>query len=404
MRLWFKINQDPFDIKDKTMKTPIWKKIIFLSLPFAMFLIMAEIGLRLANPHVSVRVVCFHPIYEREYCANSAGRLKRENTIHVNRYGMLDREYTKTPTDDVMRIAVLGDSMTAGEEVGEGKRYHELWEQWLPKRLGQNVEVLNFGVRGFGTWEALQMHHLKVKEFRPDYTVLSFYWGNDVENNLEALAEAQPDPLRDQYQIPFTRKINLKRKNFNKWLWNHSAVYQLSRKGYDRVENNIKTFLSNDEQRPVRVEKQYAGEPLPYDFTRQVKPFQPPLVGDNLDSNFDDKFFFDSKGWHLTRQLIRKLNQEVHDSGSRLIIVHFMNVEQYHDYPRLPLREFDRFLAQENIPHLNLYSAFNALSPQALAANTFEDDTHFNATGHRFVADHSIDFLVRQLLGSGRVT
>lgn len=386
------------------MKTSLRKKFLFYSLPFLVFLFLAEVGLRLSDQLLPVRVVCFHPIYEREYCANTEGILKYKNVIKVNRHGMLDQNYSKTRTPGALRIAVLGDSMTAGEEVENGQRYHEIWEQALPKRLGRDVEVLNFGVRGFGTWESLQMYHLKAKQFQPDYTVLGFYWGNDVENNLQARIESQPNPLRGQYEIPLMRKINLARKGFNKWLWNHSAVYHLTRKGYNEVETHVKKFFGDNGQRMVRIHKEYEAQPRAFQFARQGRAFQPPPLGEDLESTVDDKFFFDSEGWHLTRRLIRKLNDEVIKSGSQLIVLHFMDVEQYHDYPPLALREFDTFLMREGIPYLNMYPAFNALDRKALAANTFENDNHFNATGHKFLADNSIDFLVRQILGSGRVT
>ena len=386
------------------MNTPFWKKFLFFALPFLGFLFLAEAGLRLGGQFDPVRVLCFHPIYEREYCANAKGILKQNNPIHINDQGMLDRNYPLARQPGSLRVAVLGDSMTAGEEVPQEKRYHELWERWLPKRLGRDVEVLNFGVRGFGTWESLQMFHLKAKKFQPDVTVLGFYWGNDVENNLTALLESHPNPLRSQYEISLGRRANVARKDFNKWLWNHSAVYHLTRKGYNLVENNIKNFFSNNHQKPVRVEKLYPSNPQEYELAKRAKPFQPPPLGEDLESPFDDKFFFDSEGWYLTRRLIQKLNYEVRQAGSQLVILHFMDVDQYYDYPPLPLKQFDAFLKKEDIPALNLHPAFQRLDRAALYKNVFEDDTHFNSTGHRFLAQHSIDFLVRQILGSGRVT
>ncbi len=386
------------------MNTPFWKKFLFFAVPFVGFLFLAEAGLRLGDQFVPVRVLCFHPIYEREYCANAQGVLKQNNTLRINNYGMLDQEYPEAREPGTLRIAVLGDSMTAGEEVPQESRYHELWEQALPKRLGKKVDVLNFGVRGFGTWESLQMFHLKVRKFKPDVTVLAFYWGNDVENNLTALLESHPNPLKSQYGISLGRRVNVARKDFNKWLWNHSAVYHLTRKGYNLIENNVKNFFSNDSQKPVRVEKMYPANPSAYELAQRVKPFQPPPLGEDLESPFDDKFFFDSEGWHLTRRLIRRLHKEVRQAGSQLLVIHFMDVDQYYDYPRLPLEDFDAFLKRENIPSLNLYPAFHALDRASLYKNVFEDDSHFNATGHRFLAQNSLDFLIRQLLGSGRIT
>jgi len=380
-----------------------WKKFLILSLPVAFCLLAAEGGLRLMGIHTPVRVLCFHPVYQRQYCPNTTGILKKNVRVQINNDGLIDRPYPHARQPHTLRVAVLGDSMTAGEEVFPGERYHDLWEQWLPARLGKPVEVINFGVRGFGTWEALQMFHLKIAAYRPDVTVLGFYWGNDIENNLESLHDQKPNPLLNQYSITPWQKFFVKRKEFNKWLWNHSAVYHLSRTGYNWMENEVKNFFTDHSRNLVRFRRHYPNRPEPIGFNSKPAPFSPRDLVNNLESPFDDKFFFDSEGWDLTRNLIHQLNREVRAAGSRLLIIHFLDVDQYHRYPPLPLDLFDRFLGHEGIPHLNLYPAYASLDEATLYANVFPDDSHFNARGHRQLAHWTMDFLISQLLGDANL-
>jgi hypothetical protein len=60
------------------------------------------------------------------------------------------------------------------------------------------VEVLNFGVSGYGTGQALlTLRHLAAA-FEPDLVLLAVYTGNDVRNNL---AELELDPLRPYFRL-----------------------------------------------------------------------------------------------------------------------------------------------------------------------------------------------------------
>lgn len=60
------------------------------------------------------------------------------------------REYTERPGPDVLRVACFGDSFTHGDEVSNADTWSEQLEHTHPR-----IEVLNFGVGGYGTDQAL---------------------------------------------------------------------------------------------------------------------------------------------------------------------------------------------------------------------------------------------------------
>jgi hypothetical protein len=163
---------------------PGWKKVLFSLIPVIFFLLVLEVALRTTTPFRNVRGVCFHPIMERINCANIKGAIKYGIPISINSDGMIDKEYPVERIKGLRRVAVLGDSFTAGEEVEMGHRFHELWEKWSTEKTGTNTEFLNFGVRSFGTWNELQIFHLKSAKYQPDLTVLNIFWGNDIEDNV----------------------------------------------------------------------------------------------------------------------------------------------------------------------------------------------------------------------------
>ena len=61
---------------------------------------------------------------------------------------------------------------------------------WHPVRMlkKQGVEVLNFGVSGYGTAQSYLLLRQHVQSYGPDLVVLAFYNGNDVADNSIVLS------------------------------------------------------------------------------------------------------------------------------------------------------------------------------------------------------------------------
>ncbi len=97
--------------------------------------------------------------------------------VATNAEGFTDRERELTPTKT--RVALIGDSTTAMWEAQPDKRPQVLMEQTLG-----NVEVINFGMRGFGTDQTLLVLQDKVLGYKPDIVVYTFCV-NDIANNAD---------------------------------------------------------------------------------------------------------------------------------------------------------------------------------------------------------------------------
>ena len=65
------------------------------------------------------------------------------------------------------RVALVGDSFTFGQEV----TYEESWGYQLQRELGDDVEVLNFGVDAYGVDQAYLKYRHKVRDWRPDVVI-----------------------------------------------------------------------------------------------------------------------------------------------------------------------------------------------------------------------------------------
>jgi lysophospholipase L1-like esterase len=103
----------------------------------------------------------------------------------TNSKGLRDRrELAYEKPVGTLRVLALGDSHTQGYEVRQEATYSAVVERFLASR-GVKAEVLNSGVSGFSTAEALAYLENEGRRYEPDVVVLGFY-ANDFEDNLKA--------------------------------------------------------------------------------------------------------------------------------------------------------------------------------------------------------------------------
>lgn len=118
--------------------------------------------------------------------------------VAVNAAGWRDEEHALAKPPGVFRIAVLGDSYAEAMQVAPAETF---WGQ-LPQQLsrcgfggGRKIEVLNFGVSGYGTAQEYLVLESQALRYRPDLVLLAFTNGNDVRNNSPALEDEKMRPF-----------------------------------------------------------------------------------------------------------------------------------------------------------------------------------------------------------------
>ena len=115
--------------------------------------------------------------------------------VRINSFGLSDaeREIRKTRP----RIALIGDSTIEGWEADERDRVQHA----LERRLDGRFEVLNFGVRGYGTDQTYLLFTTTGVRFTPDVVVYTFCVNDFADNATTAgkpyfeLDPAGPDGL-----------------------------------------------------------------------------------------------------------------------------------------------------------------------------------------------------------------
>ncbi len=109
--------------------------------------------------------------------------VRQNGTFTINGAGIrAQREYSQLPPADHLRIALFGDSFTAGDDVSDAEVWGGRLEQLL-LNAGIRAEVLNFGVGAYGMDQAYLRWLHQGKAFEPDIVIFGLQPDN-LKRNL----------------------------------------------------------------------------------------------------------------------------------------------------------------------------------------------------------------------------
>ena len=104
--------------------------------------------------------------------------------VNINALGMRGPEL-RPRRENTLRILALGDSFTWGYGATEQEAWPYLLERALANRYPTNdIQVLNAGVPGYGTDEALIFLKQRGAALKPDIVITMFFAGNDFVDNM----------------------------------------------------------------------------------------------------------------------------------------------------------------------------------------------------------------------------
>lgn len=119
--------------------------------------------------------------------ASYVNRLPEESVpVSYNASGWRDLPRVEDKADGVARVLVLGDSFMEAYSVRFEDSLPAVLEQ-LTNTEERQVEVINFGVGGYGTLQEYLVFDAIGRAYRPDVVVLAMYLANDLRNNTRAL-------------------------------------------------------------------------------------------------------------------------------------------------------------------------------------------------------------------------
>ena len=177
-------------------------------------LAIAEAALRIAGFRYDPIDNFSHPIYRRDpnlgwwHIPDVSSKYVGEgqSQVTINHLGLRDREHLLAKPKGSIRVAVLGDSYAEAVGVPRERNFCSILERSLQTcetNRKHSVEVINFGVGGYGTAQELLMLREHVWEYGPDVVILAFFPGNDITDNSSVMTRlAWPQaPVRPYFQL-----------------------------------------------------------------------------------------------------------------------------------------------------------------------------------------------------------
>jgi lysophospholipase L1-like esterase len=356
-------------------------------------LLAAEGAVRLLSP-IGVALLVTDPGVGKRYVPGFRGRVfvdeaGREVDVRINSAGFRGPEWAPGGPAGGLRVAVLGDSMTAAIATDEERTFVRRLEASLASRGASGpVEVMNFGVASASTGSSLVTWRGIAGGYRPDLVLLAFFTGNDLGDNSPRLTRAP----RAYFDLDEAGRLvtGLEPEPTSalaRWLDRHSRLYVWQKAAFRRL-------------RAARQKAVGGVEPGQLIFARHG--------GSDVEH-----------AWSLTAALLRALRDEVDASGARLGLVVVPCAEQVDDalWADLERRardagvdlerdEASRRLAEigarEGIPMVDLTPAFVAAArgPGGDAAALYLlGRFHLSDAGHAVAAEAIYRFLTE---GEGR--
>jgi hypothetical protein len=164
------------------------------------------LGLVLAEAALRVIGLSYPPFFQPDAVTgislrpNTSGWFNQEGHgyVSISSQGTRDRERPLAKPADTYRVAVLGDSFVEALQVSADRTFVRLLEKQLREcdfQAGKTIDVMNFGVSGFGTGQELRLLETRVVGFSPDLIIVAFFPGNDLRNNSRDLEEDRIRPF-----------------------------------------------------------------------------------------------------------------------------------------------------------------------------------------------------------------
>jgi hypothetical protein len=331
----------------------------------------------------------------------------------INSQGYRDRERTVNKPHGVYRVAVLGDSFTEARQVDLEKTFVSLAEEELNRRrcFGEHrVEVLNFGIGGFGTGQELLLLRERVWKFNPDLVVLQFYASNDLYNNSRKLNISSPD--KAPYFLFKNGKLELdesfrqgrafdpayiKFKGIAADVMNNIVLLQLAYK-LSRVQSQREELARMNGEGGARTQSDPDVPPPQY---QKFLSFMPPRIPSMVEA------------WRVTEALVVEFDKEVRDHQTTWLMMivpadaqinpDSKKQEAYRTKYNVESLEYaddriEQFARANGISVLRLTTSLieearRTGTYMAGFANTDPNAGHFNERGHAVVARELVQAL-----------
>lgn len=371
-------------------------------------LCLIELSLHLCGARFESSLFQMDPIRNFSFRPGASGWRTEENDVfvHINRFGNRDRERSVVAEPGTLRIAVLGSSYTAALEVEQQETYTAMLERDL-SRPGAPVEVLNFGVAGYGPAQVFYTLHDQVWSFHPQIVMDEVSLKQSLITSVRKLHPSAmpypyfrlsgdsviPDEASQRVRRPTNKQIST--DNQIRTMVNAIDLILLATSAKTELGPKLKSLA-----RPRTREETVLADARMDPWNWALIPPSSPEI---------------EQGWEILYGLIRMMRDESAAHGSEFWVIASDDPFQVNPDPAVGGTmkramgaqdltygddRLDHFLSSEHIEHIHLEPALLAYVQRTGSylhggPKMLPGEGHWNPLGHRVVAQIMEEDLLR---------
>lgn len=321
-----------------------------------------------------------HPAnFDFQWRGFSNGCVEFDVPVSMNSYGFRDTAWSLEKPDNLVRIALLGDSHIEALQVPHEETAGQVLQQKLNASplaaAGTQFEVMNFGVSNYSVSQYQLVYDAYARQFQPDYVVIYVAYFHMVRSTLRVPGLGPNYPqleIRPTYTLDDEGELRfLPATDYDAYV---SAVRESIQTifGDDR---SVESLPDDIQLTGIRIIDLLRNAPSSRYYNAQVHP-------NPQDPDPDQPF----DALELNYEIMRLLNEQVTADGGQLILVDAF--DYWETYTGTPgsgvLVDQNRAFADEwGIGYIELSERFRA----ADAHVRFPCDGHLTPLGNQLLAD-----------------
>ena len=168
-----------------------------------------------------------------------------QKIVNTNSKGLRGKkEFPYAKNKEKLRILILGDSFTFGDEVSDNETYSYYLQEMLP-----NAEVINMGVHGYGHDQMLILFKEEGVKYQPDIVILGFLPLDMSRNTLDFRDFAKPRFILEKGELKLTGTPVPPPEEILEWDWARPRVVDL----FSLLRHRIKKSLGLQQREMEKI-------------------------------------------------------------------------------------------------------------------------------------------------------
>lgn len=294
-----------------------------------------------------------------------------------------DAEYSLTVPEHTVRIASFGDSFTHGDDVANAKTWQSVLES-----IERKLEVMNFGVSGYGLDQSFLRYLEQGVMYRPDIVLIGFL----PESIFRQVNNFRPFYSK-QTGIPLGKPRFALRDNELLLVPNPLSTLADYRSLLDNPQLILRQLGAHDYFYPLR----YKSSVL--DVSAVARLFK--MAGENVVRSIRDPYSFfgtsydpDSEAFQVTASLFEKFYANAIKNNSMPVIIIFPlwdDIKRYHKKNTTSYAPLLTHLKSKEYRYIDLALAFPELGKAYDRRDLFIG--HYSPLGNQLIAKHIYYYL-----------